>query len=109
VNKGAEPLKKNPKKLSVYRLSHEAVLLVKKASAETGRSEADIVDHCIVEMAESVVQKFKRRRSLPDNTQVVAAFVDSSAHAPEHPTSQPRRPQAAPAPKKGVLKQRWKN
>src|SRR5436190_2201043 len=109
MNKGDQPSKINPKKLSAYRLSDEAVLLVKKASAQTGRSEADIVDHCIISMAETVVEKFKRRRSLPADPQVVAAFVDSSARAPEHPTSQPHRPPANPAPKKPVLRQRSRN
>jgi hypothetical protein len=47
-----------------FRLSPESVELVKRASEETGLSQGEIIEHCILEKIESILQKRRERRAL---------------------------------------------
>ena len=68
---------KKPKIFSAYRLSENAVSLVKNAAEATGKSEAEIVEECVVGQVETVVTAEMVRRKIAANPEAMAAVQNA--------------------------------
>lgn len=68
---------KKPKIFSAYRLSEKAVSLVKNAAESTGKSEAEIVEECVIGQVDTVVSAEMVRRKIAASPEAMAAVQNA--------------------------------
>ncbi len=77
--------KKNPKKVSSYRIADEYLKLIASASEATGLSEAEILERCVLEKVVEVVKRNRKLSNLLEKDEVIEAFakdVDDQLRGP---------------------------
>lgn len=70
------------KKVKTFRLTPDACRLVEEAADQTGLSEGEIIEGCIVAQAEGLVRRHEVQRELLKRPEAVAAVAAAGSRRP---------------------------